>query len=86
MELMWQTQEVIRRIEEDADVEEIKELIEEAEARGRDPEDAVRKWAQSGAAPKGLHDAIYRFCTEPARAYAFVEWDEVVQHFAALEV
>ena len=84
MELMWQTQEVIRRLEEDADVEEMKELIEEAEEQGRDPEDVVCRWVRSGAAPKSLHDAIYRFSTEPARAYAFVEWDEVVQHFSAL--
>jgi hypothetical protein len=80
----WQTEEVIRQLEEEHRVE-IKELIEDAEVTGHCPEEAVRKWVRSVEAPKALNDAIYRFCNNPERAFNLVEWDEVVQHFSELE-
>jgi hypothetical protein len=68
------------------DVEAIKEIIDEAQEQGECPEEALRKWIRTGEAPKALYDAIYRFSTNPDKAFDFVEWDEVVAHFSSLGI
>ena len=58
----WQTKEVIRWLTADADLEEVRELIEEA--RDEAPE-ALQEWVRDGNAPKSLYDAVMRFTTIP---------------------
>lgn len=76
IEPMWQTQEVIRHLKEDADMVEVREIIEEAGSTEA-PEE-LEKWVRHGNAPKSLYDALYRFTTAPDRIYAFVDWEDVV--------
>lgn len=76
-EPIWQTQEVVRRLKEDADMEEVRELIEEAGVM--EAPDALEKWVRQGNAPKSFYDALYRFSIKPDGVYAFVDWDDVIQ-------
>ncbi len=71
----WQTDEVIRCLA-DADQDELRELIEEAEDEAAE---AVQEWVREGNAPKSLYDAMMRFTTAPDRAFDAVDWEAVVE-------
>ena len=75
----WQTDEVIRRLLIDADTDELRELIENADDEAAE---ALQEWVREGNAPKSLYDAIMRFTTEPDRAFAPVDWEVVVKRLS----
>jgi len=71
----WQTDEVIRCLA-DADQDELRDLIEEAEDEAAE---ALQEWVREGNAPKSLYDAVMRFSTVPDRAFDAVDWEAVVE-------
>ena len=73
----WQTNEVIRRLTADADLDEVQELLEEA---GDEAAEALQEWVRERNAPKSLYDAIMRFSTNPNHSFDTVDWEVVVQH------
>ena len=72
----WKTKEVIRWLTTDADLEEVRELIEEA--RDEAPE-ALQEWVREGNAPKSLYDAVMRFTTDADHSFDAVDWEAVVE-------
>jgi hypothetical protein len=75
----WQTDEVVRCFLSEADLDEIQEIIEEA---GDEAPEALQEWVRTGDAPKSLYDAVMRFTRNPDRAFAPVDWDEVVERLS----
>lgn len=73
----WQTDEVIRRLTEEADVEEVQEMLENA---GNEAAEELREWVRTGDAPKSLYDAVMRFTTSPDHSFDPVDWETVVEH------
>jgi len=71
----WQTDEVIRCLA-DADQDELRELIEEAEDEAAE---ALHEWVREGNAPKSLYDAVMRFTIAPDRSLDAVDWEAVVE-------
>lgn len=71
----WQTNEVVRWLTTETDLDEVRELIEEA---GDEAAEALQEWVQEGNAPKGLYDAVMRFTTDPDHSFASVDWEAVV--------
>ena len=71
----WQTDEVIRRLAEDADQDEVRELVEDA---GDEATEALQEWIREGNAPKSLYDVVMRFTTNPNRSFDPVDWEVVV--------
>ncbi len=71
----WQTNEVIRRLMTDADLDEVQELIEEARDEAAE---VLEEWVREGNGPKSLYDAIMRFTTNPNNAFDVVDWEAVV--------
>jgi len=76
MSRTWQTDEVIRWLTNDADPDELHELLENA---ADEATEALQEWIREGNAPKGLYDAIMRFTTNPDRAFDAVDWEVVVE-------
>jgi hypothetical protein len=73
----WQTDEVIRCLTEEADLEEVQEMLEDA---GNEAAEALRGWIRTGDAPsKCLYDAVMRFPTSPDHAFDPVDWETVVE-------
>ena len=71
----WQTDEVIRQLV-DADLDELAELIEEADDEATE---ALQDWIREGNGPKSLSDAIMRFTRAPDRSFDLVDWQSVVR-------
>jgi hypothetical protein len=72
----WQTDEVVRWLTTDADLDEIRDVIHEA---GDEAPEALQEWIRKGNAPKGLYDAMLRFATIPDQAFTPVDWEAVVE-------
>ena len=75
MSRTWETDEVVRHLAE-ADQDEIRELIEDAED---DAPEALRRWVREGNAPKSLYDAVLRFTRNPDRSFDAVDWEAVIE-------
>lgn len=75
MQRTWQTDEVIRCLA-DADQDELRDLIEEAEDEAAE---ALQEWVREGNAPKSLYDAMMRFTIVPDRSFDAVDWEAVVE-------
>ena len=72
----WQTDEVIRVLEADADADEVREVIENA---GDGAAEALAEWIREGNAPKSLYDAVMRFTRAPDHSFDPVDWEAVVE-------
>ncbi len=76
MQRTWHTDEVVRCLLEEADMVEVRELIEE---EGDEAPEALREWIREGNGPKALSDAIMRFTRAPDESFNPINWDEVVE-------
>ena len=73
----WQTEEVIRQLDEE-NREDVQELIKEA---GDEAGEALQEWIREGSGPKSLYDAVMRFTRVPNHSFDTIDWDEVVHYF-----
>jgi hypothetical protein len=67
----WQTDEVIRQLDE-ADLDELHDIVRSGGS------EALQEWVREGSAPKSLYDAVMRFTKAPDSSFNPVDWDAVV--------
>lgn len=72
----WQTDEVIRVLEAEADQDGVREIIENA---GDGAAEVLQEWIREGNAPKSLYDAVMRFTRAPDHSFDPVDWEAVVE-------